>query len=168
MNKTKEYRLITDRNKITRIVNNIDNPKDLESGWTMKSPAFDSVEELIEKKKILDEPCVICGSLISTTYSDDVVSGLKEKNLCFFCLFWSEWIEKKDDPNTVRIDGTHYHIAPDAPDAYFKGFGGRRFKIEFNDGRVVETRNLWCQGDISKHYKELLPDNAKFIQDNET
>jgi len=32
-----------------------------------------------------------------------------------------------------------------------------------NDGREIETNNLWCGGNIPKRFQEDIPDNAKFI-----
>lgn len=61
------------------------------------------------------------------------------------------------------INGTHYVIEPeDDPETYFRGFGGAKFQIEFNDGYRVVTTNLWCQGEPSEEWRDKFPDNARF------
>jgi hypothetical protein len=93
---------------------------------------------------------------------------LLEARLCFSCNYWLKLVDVKDDPRTVRIDGGHYIILPDGDGpvgGLFQGFGGRRFTIEFFDGRQAVTNNLWNQGDIPEHFRVRLPDNARFIRD---
>ena len=80
--------------------------------------------------------------------------------------FWQERIADREHPASVRCKGIHYVIGPDVAgmDKRNRGFGGRKFRIEFTDGRegdrVVETTNLWCQGSIPLEYQNELPDNA--------
>ena len=33
-----------------------------------------------------------------------------------------------------------------------------------NDGKVIETCDLWCQGTIPDSFSDKLPNNAEFIQ----
>ena len=110
--------------------------------------------------------CKICGKEDDPDrYYDDFGVLMKKKQLCFNCVLWERRLEEdaKLPPHTYCvIDGTHYVIEPDAPNAPFQGFGGARFQIEFNDGHKVITHNLWCQGDIPEHFKDKFPDNAKF------
>lgn len=61
----------------------------------------------------------------------------------------------------VVVDGEHYRIG--AGKTTFRGFGGRRFDIEFLDGRKVTTRDLWHQGVIPPKWRERFPDNARFV-----
>lgn len=66
---------------------------------------------------------------------------------------------------SVRINGEHFMIGDDVPNpSQLKGHGGARFQIKFHDGRVVETTNLWHQGEIPKEFKDKLPDNADFVK----
>ena len=110
--------------------------------------------------------CPTCGRELGTKshFSSDERS-MKEHGECFECSFWREILEedKKRLPYTqCVIDGTHYVIEPDEPDAAFQGFGGAEFQIEFFDGTRVVTHNLWCQGEPDEHWKQLFPDNAHF------
>jgi hypothetical protein len=78
----------------------------------------------------------------------------------------SFWLEKTDYPDYMKnhqviIDGQHYLFHE--TDSFIKGFGGRRFKIQFFDGRNIETNNLWFQGEIPDQFRSMLPDNAVFL-----
>ncbi len=73
-------------------------------------------------------------------------------------------------PHTYAIiDGTHYVIGDeDSKETYFRGFGGAKFHIKFNDGTEITTTNLWYQGVPSEHFKDKFPNNAEFIRRNFT
>lgn len=85
------------------------------------------------------------------------------RNNCFDCSFW---LEKTDYPDDIKnhqviIDSQHYLFHE--TDSFIKGFGGRRFKIQFFDGRIIETNNLWFQGEIPDQFRSILQDNAVFL-----
>ena len=112
--------------------------------------------------EILIECCQECGKREDGSWADDMAKVLEAKQLCFNCNFWAEKVGIKDRPRVARIDGHHYQIGTDAGDTAFRGFGGRKFVILFNDGRRMQTSNLWHQGEIPERFRERLPDNAKF------
>ena len=64
----------------------------------------------------------------------------------------------------LLLHGSHrqVEIGAQGQETYFRGFGGAHFTIKFHDGTVIETTNLWCQGDIDKEWKHCFPDNADF------
>jgi hypothetical protein len=62
------------------------------------------------------------------------------------------------EPRRVVVDGKHYVIGSGGNG----GFGGRRFDIEFFDGRRVTTHDLWSQGTIPPKHRKRYPDNARF------
>lgn len=108
--------------------------------------------------------CKLCGKMEQGFWPDSLAKELFGQRLCFICNFWAQKCFIKNDPRTVRVDGEHYYIgADDEVPSYCRGYGGRRFKIRFRDGREVETSNLWCQGTIPPHFLDVLPDNAEFI-----
>ena len=104
--------------------------------------------------------CEICGKEIEKSYYSDNVLCSTE---CFKKHYWLEFVEKKNDKDMVRCNGTHYVIGDENSKSCFRGFDGRRFKICFFDGRVIETTNLWCQGDIPEEFRKELKDNAVVI-----
>lgn len=75
--------------------------------------------------------------------------------------FWSEKISMRNDPNVARINGNHYIIG--GGKGATKGMSGAKHTIQFDDGRVVETDDLWHQGEIPVDFRQVLQDNAKFI-----
>jgi hypothetical protein len=79
--------------------------------------------------------------------------------------FWGPGGRRDGDDLAKRvvIDGEHYTLGEDKPGYEWKGFGGRRFDIEFFDGRKVTTHDLWHQGTIPPKWRERYPDNARFV-----
>ena len=117
--------------------------------------------------RTLPEPCRECGNSVELHWQKDVEDILTLHNLCFTCNFWREKEEIKDEPRIARIDGVHFSVGEECPDApaFCKGHGGSKFAIKFFDGRHVESRNLWCQGSIPHTWRERLPNNAEFVYD---
>ncbi|MFD9950543.1 hypothetical protein ACFWYW_57555 [Nonomuraea sp. NPDC059023] len=73
-----------------------------------------------------------------------------------------------DDPaKRVVVDGEHYLICEETGQLRFRGFGGSRFHIEFFDGRRATTTNLMHQGTVPDRYRDLYPDNARFLAADE-
>lgn len=87
---------------------------------------------------------------------------MKARGLCFSCSFWTDKIESPA-PNREIINGEHFIFSPDNPNQYFKGNGGKPFYAIHNDGSIISTNNMWCQGTIPDHFKSKLPDTARFI-----
>lgn len=108
--------------------------------------------------------CKICGKEIDSSHYSNR-DEMETHQMCFNCNFWRDMLEEdaKRPPHThCMIDGTHYVIGDEDSKSYFRGFGGAKFQIEFNDGHRVVTTNLWCQGNPEGYWKEKFPDNAKF------
>jgi hypothetical protein len=101
--------------------------------------------------------CKECGTQLESV-PDWVINP---PTLCYNCYFWTDLF--KHFPNKVVISGKCYHIDPNE-NSEFKGFGGRKFKIQFLDGTLVETTNLWYNGTIPEHFLGRFPDNAKFVE----
>jgi hypothetical protein len=93
------------------------------------------------------------------------------EGFCYRCAYlekWDAFVRDAWNPLQVRIEGEMYLIGPeqDRKDRNWErgsGFGGRRFRIAFHDGRRVTTHNLWFHGEIPADYREALPNNAVFI-----
>jgi len=128
-----------------------------------RSKAYETVAKCLEGEEGLKELCLECGNIVTTHYVEPTKTRLIEGNICFHCDHWVEWEKRKDDPRVARIEGGHYRYS-DPTDKGFRGFGGRKFVIQFDDGRLIESSNLWFQGDIPDRFRERLPDNAKFVQ----
>jgi len=101
--------------------------------------------------------CVICGKEIEkSSYSNKVLCSSE----CFSVDFWNDCL----DDTAIIIDGECYHDGGMKPKTYtgFLGFGGALHKIKLNDGRVIETNNLWYNGVVPK--ERGIEDNACFIK----
>jgi len=101
--------------------------------------------------------CAICGNT-------EVERDFAWFGKCHRCHFWEDMLQYKDEPSTAIIDGWHYSIGSDTTsNKMFKGHGGRKFVIEFDDGRKVTTTDLWAQGSIPEKLRHKFPNNAKFL-----
>ena len=103
--------------------------------------------------------CIICGKEIekSEFLNADLCSSE-----CFSVLFWNENL----DDTAIIIDGICYHDGGrNKTHLGFRGFGGAEFKIQMNDGRIIETNNLWMNGKIPA--ERNIKDNAKFIKEKQ-
>lgn len=107
--------------------------------------------------------CRECGMEDGRQFAQPYMEKMEEHQLCFSDLHWYELYLDRDNANSVRINGRHYYIGD--PNAIgLRGFGGRKYVIKFHDGRIVETTNLWTQGEIPDRWRERLPDNAEFVE----
>jgi hypothetical protein len=106
------------------------------------------------------ETCEFCGNEFTRICEPESYV----KNTCFTCSFWLRKINlsAEDEARRVIVDGQHYRIGS-VHSGPFRGFGGRKYMILFNDNRVVETSCLWHQGQIPEMFREWLPDNAIFL-----
>lgn len=72
--------------------------------------------------------------------------------------FWEETL----DDAAVIVGGRCYHVGAEDSKSYFRGFGGASWIIEFFDGRVVHTTNLWDNGKIPPELG--VQDNARLLR----
>jgi hypothetical protein len=106
-----------------------------------------------------------CGKDRYITGDRQIQKLIEEEQLCFVCAFWKLEAKKTHD---VVIGHHVYVIGREPADManYHRkqnlGMGGRKFVIEFFDGRQVVTHNLWSGGPIPKRYWEDIPDTARF------
>lgn len=109
--------------------------------------------------------CKDCGAV---GYSTAFMTNCPEKALidsegvCYTCAYWRVRVLCKHD--TV-IAGRIYSIGniklpPNSPHS---GMAGRRFDIEYFDGRRVTTHDLWSGSEIPERYRSQIPDTARFL-----
>jgi len=107
--------------------------------------------------------CKLCNKEIEQNYFRETLDKMNSKQLCFKCNYWDEMLEndKQFPEKSFVIDGVHYIIGGE--NEREKGFDGERFLILLNNGKRIETTNLWCQGKIPEIWKDKFPDNATFV-----
>lgn len=83
-----------------------------------------------------------------------------DESICHGCDHWLDHIKRTADRRIV-VDGTHYLVGP------VGGFGGAKWVIEFFDPtrEGFTTHQLWYQGTIPSHFRDRIPDNARFIKE---
>lgn len=120
------------------------------------------MDDLTAKK-----PCPGCGKEgFHTKYMGSEGKRMEVTGECFECAYWELRCEKGEE---LVIDNYVYGIGTEPSEAQRRsgrgmlGMGGRRFDIEFFDGRKFTTHNLWAGGLIPERYRERLPNTAKFI-----
>lgn len=104
--------------------------------------------------------CKICGKEFNKRCYcppyDEICSSI-----CFSKNFWLEIIQEKDKHLIVKGEcyclGNEDSLGP-------RGCGGRKFRLRnLQTGEIVETTNLWCQGDIPEEFRDQLLDTHEFI-----
>ena len=74
--------------------------------------------------------------------------------------FWQEIINDKDH---LFINHRAYYVSKEK-NPTFKGFGGAKYKIiKLDTGEIIETDNLWTNGELPKKYWNEVKDNAEFL-----
>jgi len=99
---------------------------------------------------------------------EEAVKMVEFGNYCFDCWFWVKktHLKPEDQVRQAIINGEHWMIGH-GEETIFRGMGGRRYTILFDDDRLVKTRNLWHQGVIPDEFRAILTDNAVFIQNQD-
>lgn len=82
---------------------------------------------------------------------------------CFNCNFWLEYSESDRDNLTAVVthNSRHYVIGREDAGMWGRGYDGRPWTVRFLDGRVVQTTNLWHQGQIPERFRHLFQINAE-------
>ena len=110
--------------------------------------------------------CTICGKEFDKTHYNkpyDDVCGSE----CFHEKHWRLTEQRYLDGATFIIINGHLYTdgghKSNPRNTSFLGHAGREFKIKMNDGAEIFTNNLWHGGEIPEHHREILCDNAVFL-----
>ena len=110
--------------------------------------------------------CYVCGreikneELYYNIFPDNYVCANDE---CFQTYFWDDLANRiKHDKwhEYVIIDKKVYQIGSQYDEP--RGFNGKYWAIQFNDGILIETCSLWYKGELPLRLQNDLLDNAKF------
>ena len=108
--------------------------------------------------------CVKCGRE-EHPYHYINAKDMVRRCMCFGCNLWTERLALRNNSNFVVANGSMYTIGDENAKGYFRGFGGHPVTINFNDGRVVKSTNLWHGGSIPPEFKNEYPNNATLVWD---
>lgn len=118
------------------------------------------------------------GSGINSLHTMDVEQFMKcnirdimeETGWCYECAFFEELLRKhKDNPRWLIIDGSSWIAGNPAPETEvtkpinFLGCGGLFKKAKKFTGEIISSNNWWHQGEVSEAFKDVMPDNAVWI-----
>ncbi len=105
--------------------------------------------------------CRICGKEFTEIMYNEEYQDICSSE-CFSYEYWNERVRNKED--FTIINGICYVIG-NSNLCGFKGFSGAKFKIQtLESNKIIETDNLWYNGEIPNTHRHLLPDNAIFIE----
>lgn len=114
-----------------------------------------------DRKQVDDAPCKVCGEPIRLSFDTETLMRMCERRMCHGCSFYESIASKTEDRPTVIKGGIYW-----PGNGYGRkdcGMGGRRFDIEYFDGRRITTFDLWCSGVVPEAFRDRLPDTARFL-----
>ena len=101
--------------------------------------------------------CKICGKEFDKEYYSKPFENVCSSK-CFKEAYWLEIIKEKE--KHLIIDGKCYSIDDD--DYIRKSCG--KYKIQMNNGIIIYADKLWCQNEIPQKFRDILKDNAVFLE----
>ena len=104
--------------------------------------------------------CKICGKNKRKMYIESLNICSAE---CLLESIWQDLILEKDLENHLVINNKHYIVGPEQTKSILRGFNGQKFTIKKDNGEIIETTNLWCQGEVPEKYRDKLVNNAIFL-----
>ena len=113
-------------------------------------------------------PCAECGK--DTTHDRAHYQYTqRDQELCFSCEHWTALLEQ-DRTQCFVVDGEHYQLGgqTEKTPSLYRGFGGRRFVLQcLATGEHITTVDLWAQGTVPEHFRERMPNDVVFIQEQQ-
>lgn len=98
--------------------------------------------------------CSVCGKEIEeSSYLDCIVCN---SSACYNTYYWMEIVKenKKEERHFIE-DGVVYCIGKE--NSYGnRGYGGRLFVFELENGKVFKTTNLWLNGECPEAFRFLF------------
>lgn len=111
-------------------------------------------------KEYPTKTCAMCGSEYRESYMDcGELRRMQRDGTCFTCAFWE--LRAETGAKTI-IDGCVYSPGR-RTSGEFRGCAGRRFDIEYFDGKRITTFDLWVGGVIPQRWRDRMPDTARFL-----
>lgn len=99
--------------------------------------------------------CKCCNKQVTESdlkYYPDVNAKLVKARACYVCSFWLDILERDILITFVDDKDNVFSIGSPNPKSV-KGFDGRTFEIELDDGRTIESDNVWHRGRVPAWFK---------------
>lgn len=104
--------------------------------------------------------CVECGAPDSGRWAGR--EALLAEQVCFSCGLWrSRVAEQYRDDVVITPEFEVYSIGSGSGPKSSHGFGGARFVVTFDDGRRVETDDLWSGGTVPGWFRDRIRPNGQ-------
>lgn len=112
----------------------------------------------------LDYTCRECQTIWNPAHysNNQIAMGHRARGLCSTCAFWDDAYRDYLDGKRVVVNANSYTIAREDATG-LRGHSGARFRIQYPDGRMIESTNVWHQGQIPIHWRDRMPDTAVFL-----
>ena len=112
--------------------------------------------------------CSECGNKVDERNHWSLMTHNEEYGtcVCIDCMPWDEKARDKSYAKRRLITPTYeaFFIGDRDTPKQWRGFGGRKFTIVFDDGRIVKTDNLWFDGFVPEHYRDRLQPNGRLFR----
>lgn len=114
-----------------------------------------------------EDRCGECGKWIEYGSTAGFEFERRPLPFCWHCKFWLDRITPTSRSRVGRAavealitEGGYYSIGTAKTPSSHNGHGGHWFTVTFNDGRIVETCDLWFGGEIPERFRDRLSINA--------
>lgn len=113
------------------------------------------------------QACVLCGAPDSGYWNMLTRERMLAEQLCFLCDGWLRIAEKHNGTpqQVVTPEYQHYVIGKGGGPASCRGFGGTKWAVSFTDGRIVQTDDLWQQGQVPEWLRDRFTPNGTIVSE---
>lgn len=130
--------------------------------YSLPSDAMGILEAEVRRQLERAIACRFCGDLTMPWHTRALHP---EQEGCWGCREWISSLRKATTKLASFIVGGELHeIGQEFPrkNSGMRGFGGRPYLVQFDDGRQIYSTNIWFQGEIPRHFRYLGRDDAEW------
>lgn len=125
--------------------------------------------------------CHICGASDLARYEDHPFNQMVSRSICSSCICfeadlvsyakslesiqrggWASFIVVRDEEGPTR-----FRVGPEDVHALFRGYGGSKFVIKLDAGRVQVSSSLWSGTVIPDVWRDKFPPCGEFVYETD-